>query len=314
MKTEKSALLLSAAMSLLVGGAAMVMALVTDSRAVLLDGLFNLVYFMVALLTLRVAGLLVLPGGEAYPWGHAYFESLVNAIKGLLILGVSALALADSVIALATGGREILAGPAIGYAVFATLCCSATAVALRGIWRRTHSPLVRADLDNWTLNSIISLAVLASFCLIPLVRFLGHGELARWVDPLLVAAVIFFCLSVPVRMATRAILELLNRAPPERVTAPVRETIRSTLAHIPVRALGTRIVRPGRTLYVFVQVLLPRDYPVGRLEELDALRDELDRAVRHQAPSVVLDVLFTSDEQRVAPASGARKGALGQAG
>ena len=314
MKSEQNALFLSAGMSLLVGGVAMTMALVTDSRAILLDGLFNLVYFMVALLTLRVAQLLALPGGEAYPWGHAYFESLVNAIKGLLILGVSALALADSIIALATGGREILAGPAIGYAVFATLGCSVTAVVLRRIWHRTHSPLVRADLDNWLLNSIISLAVLISFCLIPLLQHLGQGQLARWVDPLLVAAVIFFCLNVPVRMASRAILELLNRAPPARVTEPVREAIHSVLGQLPVRGVETRIVRPGRTLYVFVQVLLPRDFPVGRLEELDALRDELDAAMHRHSSPVVLDVLFTSDEHRLTPASRSLHPGVTQAG
>ena len=45
------------------------------------------------LFTLRVARLLARPDDERYPFGYLFFEPLINTVKGLLILGVSAFAL-----------------------------------------------------------------------------------------------------------------------------------------------------------------------------------------------------------------------------
>jgi len=88
-KTESSTLAFSAFMALLIGCAGIVATLASNSQAILLDGLFNLIYFSVALVTIKVSKLASRPDSESYPFGYSYFESLVNLCKGLLILGVS---------------------------------------------------------------------------------------------------------------------------------------------------------------------------------------------------------------------------------
>ncbi|HCQ36559.1 MAG TPA: cation transporter, partial [Alcanivorax sp.] len=55
MKSERGALILSVVMSLVVGAAAVTAASLTQSKAILLDGLFNLIYFLVALVTVRIS-------------------------------------------------------------------------------------------------------------------------------------------------------------------------------------------------------------------------------------------------------------------
>ncbi len=87
MKTESSTLAFSAFMALLIGCAGIVATLASNSQAILLDGLFNLIYFSVALVTIKVSKLASRPDSESYPFGYSYFESLVNLCKGLLILG-----------------------------------------------------------------------------------------------------------------------------------------------------------------------------------------------------------------------------------
>ena len=120
MRSERAALLLSAAAALVLGAVGVAAAVATGSGAILLDGLFNLCFFATALFTLRVAALLARPDDERYPFGYLFFEPLINTVKGLLILGVSLFALVDAAIALATGGRAVAFGPAIAYAAFAT--------------------------------------------------------------------------------------------------------------------------------------------------------------------------------------------------
>lgn len=304
MKTESGALSLSAIMAMVVGSVAMMAALATNSQAILLDGMFNLVYFGVALLTIRVSRMASGPDSDNYPFGYTYFESLVNAGKGLLILGVSGFALFDASIALLTGGSEIAIGLAIVYALFATLACSLTAWLLSRSLKRLDSPLVRADQENWMVNSAISAAVLLAFCLIPILEYLAWSAPIPYVDAVLVIAVVLLCLGVPVRMASRAIKELLNKTPPDGLVRPVREAIDRALVGLPTRHVRVRMVRPGRMLYLVVHVVLPEDYPLSSLTALDAIRGRVDAEVRRCHSPLVCDVVFTADPHWASPSSG----------
>ena len=85
----RTALIVSALAAAALGAVGVVVAVVSGSGAILLDGLFNVCFFATALLTLRVAALLERPDDEHYPFGYLFFEPLLNTAKGLLILGVS---------------------------------------------------------------------------------------------------------------------------------------------------------------------------------------------------------------------------------
>ena len=86
MNAERRALWLSAAGALIVAVVGMVVAGLAESQAVLLDGMFNAVYVVVALVTLKVSRLVQRPDDRRFPFGYAYFEPLINAVKGLLML------------------------------------------------------------------------------------------------------------------------------------------------------------------------------------------------------------------------------------
>ena len=178
--TEHGALLLSAGAALVLGVVGVAAALLTGSGAILLDGLFNLCFFATALLALRVATLVARPDDERYPFGYLFFEPLINTGKGLLILGVSLFALFDAVSAILAGGRVVVVGPAMVYAAVATVACTAVALILRRAARRAPSPLVAADVENWTVNALVSGGVLAGFILATVLARRGHaGARAR---------------------------------------------------------------------------------------------------------------------------------------
>ncbi len=303
-KKESSTLAFSALMALLIGCAGIVATLASNSQAILLDGLFNLIYFSVALVTIKVSKLASRPDSASYPFGYSYFESLVNLCKGLLILGVSIFALVDAIAALLTGGREIAAGLAVLYALFATVACSLTAWVMHRSQRHVSSPLVAADKLNWLVNSVISAAVLAAFCLVMLFEHLGWRAILPYVDSVLVIAVVVLCLGVPVRMASQALSELLNKTPDEAVAEPVRQAVARGLADIDTQEVRVRMVRPGRLLYVIVHVVLPKSHPDTTLANQDLLRQRIDDEVRRDYSPVVCDVVFTADTRWAAPSCG----------
>ena len=71
--TERSGLLISAGGNVTIGIVGVMIALVSDSQAILLDGLFNLTYFLMGIVAIKVAGLVQRGDDERFPAGYAFF-------------------------------------------------------------------------------------------------------------------------------------------------------------------------------------------------------------------------------------------------
>lgn len=294
---ERRALVLSVVVSLSVGCAAIFFTYRSSSQAILLDGVFNLTYFLTGLFTLRVARLLQEPGDEEFPFGFAYFEPLINGIKGCLVLGVSLFAFVDAVRSLVGGGRAIAAGPAIFYAICATSAGWIAYFGTRRAAERARSPLVAADSRNWLINAAISMAVLLAFLSMLVIRTVGAEYLLPYVDPVLVVVLVAVTIWVPVRQTWQALMEILNRAPSHEVRTRVRSVVEASLGDMPVRTLFVRVVQPGRTRYVSAHVVLPQGYDAPGIAALDDLREKTYKALQADHPGAILDMVFTADER-----------------
>jgi predicted Co/Zn/Cd cation transporter (cation efflux family) len=294
-RNERLGLWVSLVGSLMVGGVGVTFSLLSDSQAILLDGLFNLSYFATALFTLKVASLLKRGESEEFPMGYAFFEPLVNGVKGLLILGVSLLALVGAVEALFAGGRAISAGLATVYGGFAAGACWIVALITRRQAKQSGSPLVQADADSWIVNAAISSAVLLTFITLLLIRGTAWEPIAPYVDPLLVIVVVLISLGVPIRMAWRALMEFLNRTPSAGLLSELRGIIWESLRELPVRQLIVRVVQPGRTRIILAHVVLPTDFSIGKLAELDRRRAQVEAALKARHLTTVVDLVFTTD-------------------
>ncbi|MEM8681485.1 MAG: cation transporter [Planctomycetota bacterium] len=303
LKTEKSYLLTSASGNLLVGCIGVAMSAISGSQAILLDGVFNLTYFVTGLFTVKVVSLVARGDDQRFPHGYAFFEPLVNGIKGTLVLGVSLMALVGAAQALLAGGRDVAVGTALGYGVFASLACAILALVTRHGAQQTQSPLVRADAENWVVNFAVSCSMLVAFAGIFLFRAIGLQALAPYVDPTVVLAVVIITIFVPVRMASNALMEMLNRAPTKEVVQRVVDVVDASLSDLPVTERFVRVTQPGRQRMVLVHVVLSPDYSPDGLVALDKIRAQMYAALRASHEATIVDVLFTTDRQWGAPLS-----------
>ncbi|MDJ0951288.1 MAG: cation diffusion facilitator family transporter [Alphaproteobacteria bacterium] len=300
-RQERRGLVISACAAFTLGVVGMAFFAITGADAILLDGLFNLSYFVTGLFTLKVAELLQRGDDKQFPYGYAFFEPLVNGVKGLLVLGISVMAFAGAVQALFTGGREIAAGAAILYGAIASTVCWTMALMMRVFAKRTESPLLVADAANWVVNAAISTAVLVAFLSILVLQAVGLDRWTPYVDPTVVVIVALASVSVPGRMTWQAVMELLNRAPPKKIRRQVTKTLRECLADLPVQGLFVRVIQPGRTRMVTVHVVLPSDFRIAGLGQLDGIRAKSLAALEQGHPGVVLDMVFTADPAWGAP-------------
>ena len=297
MEQETRALRLSAWMSMIMAALGIGFGLATESDAIMLDGFFSLIGFVMALVTIRVARLVVQPADEHFHFGYAQFEPFLNAIKGLLMLGVAGFAVAGAVDSLVHGGRDLKPGLATIYAVIALAGCLAVGAAQRKAAAKTGSPLLAVDSKNWLIDGLLSGVVALVFAAAMILGRTRWAAVVPYMDPALVILLVLGIVFVPLKIVRDSLREILAFAPDGATQADVRQRVEGALEDVPVASSQVRMMKIGRFLYVLNQIVVSPEFRPGRVEELDRVRERIANAMEGFEPIPVVDTLFTEDEK-----------------
>jgi len=297
LEQEARALRLSVWMSLVMAALGIGFGLVTESDAIMLDGFFSLIGFVMALVTIRVARLVVQPADEHFHFGYAQFEPFLNAMKGLLMLGVAGFAFAGAVDAVIHGGHDVKPGLATLYAILALTGCLAVGAAQRKAAARTGSPLLAVDSKNWLIDGFLSGVVLLVFVAAVILDGTRWAFVVPYMDPGLVILLVLGIVFIPLRIVRDNMREILAFAPDSVTQTDVRNRVEGALAGVPVESSQVRMMKIGRFLYVLNQIVVSPEFRPGGVEELDRVRERIAAAMEGFEPRPVVDTLFTEDEK-----------------
>jgi len=296
---ERKALRISIFGYSLLGVLAVVFALKSQSEAIMLDGFFNFVSFVMSLVTLHVSNLLRIPYDKHFQYGFMPFEPFVNVIKGLIILVVCGFALVSSIDALIDGGRELSPGVAVIYSIIATSGCIIVFFIQKQYARKVDSPLLALDIATWKLSGFISSAVAVGFGGAYLISRTEYSWIVPYVDPAMVIILILVMIRLPLSALREGIGDLLLGAPPGEMQAGIKEKVSVVLSGFPMERHSVRMVKVGRHIFVSVNVLLPDGSPISTVVDFDGIRQSIDRELTGLHPEIIADTLFTGDSERV---------------
>lgn len=299
-KLERKALRLSIIGYLFLGILAVVFALLSQSEAILLDGFFNIVSFVMSLLTLRVAKLLFEAPGKHFQYGYMLFEPFLNLIKGLILIVVCAFALVSAVDALIDGGRELSAGTALIYSVIAMTGCFVV-IAIQGRYsRKANSPLLDLDVKSWKISAVISSAVAVAFIIAVILERTRYSHFVPLIDPLMVIILIAMTIKLPVSALKEGILDLLLAAPRSDIQQEIKQRIGKAIEGHPVDDVDIRMVKVGRHIFVTAVLVLPGDSALQTINDLDRIREKVASSIEGVHQYIVADVLFTGNKKLLA--------------
>lgn len=271
--------------------------LLAFSEAVLLDGLFSLINFTMALVSLRIARQVGQPGDARYPFGYAVFEPVLNLGKGLILVMVSIYALVSALDVILSGGQQPSTLIVVIYALVAALVCFVFSAWLRRLNRLCQSPLLATDVENWMIDGLISGGVAVAFGLVMILRDTALAFVLPYVDPVLVVLIVVLTLPLPVKVIRDNWSQIVGASDP-RLTGEVRDAIEPLLQGRGVVQLHVRQGRLGRALYVQLYLVMAAADGMD-LAAQDALRTQLEQALRFTGGSLALDVIFTGESSWV---------------
>ena len=89
--------------------------------------------------------------------------------------------------------------------------------------------------------------------------------------------------------------EVINKAPPESVTAVIEKRLKQTLIAVPYQHVEVRISKSGRDIYLLVHIIVDKSFSVATISELDDIRIASETAMRQWDPAIIMDILFIAN-------------------
>lgn len=274
-----------------------VFGLYTHSGAILLDGFYSLMTMTMSFVSLKVAALIQEGPSRRYQFGYYGFEPFINTIKGIIVLSVSLFAFVSAIEDLLHGGRDLVVGLALAYATLSTIGCFTFAILMHRYARRLNLPLLEVEARDWTVDGCISSAVALTFVVTLLLQDTAWNIYLPYVDPLLVSLLVLIIIPLPLRTVFEGVNQLLGVAPESELDREIRKTISqvSRSQKHPIDRFHLQMMVQGRVLYVFIQLLVPAEFAVERVQELDQLRQKFSDAIADLHPFPEIDIVFTED-------------------
>lgn len=274
---------------------ALTFALFTRSDAILFDGIYSLIAFCVALLTLKVARLAERPDDDRFHFGYTSMEPALNLFKALFILVACTWACVEAVKRLMLGGNPAEYGLATVYGAAATVGCLLVAWLMARAGRQTRSDLVAVESRTWLVDGLLSAAVFAGFLFAWLLEGSSWAHYAPVVDPLLLIAIVVVALPVPLGILRDSLREILWMAPPEPLVQDIEQNLLDSLADVDTDRVEVRVTKRGRNTYLLVHVVVGENFRLASVADLDAIRHRSETALKTWRPEIVMDMLFVRD-------------------
>ena len=301
--TEKRAIKLVMFGDVIMAVLGLVFFYLTNSQAILMDGVYPFIDLVAGLLTLRVVGLMAKQASQSQPFGYAIFEPVLNFIKGILILLVILVAFYASVEAILHGGRHIDANIAVFYSIIASILGFGLAAILYRMNKTAESSLIDVDLQGWLVGGILSIAVGLSFAVAIWMESIGHSEWVPYTDPIVILVLIMMMLPMPLKILKDNGLQIIGRTDNNDHMSLLQKEVETVFAAVPYLDMKIRYLQAGRMIYVQVYIQMDADISFD-LNQQDALRDRLFQHLKLTYDYLSLDVIYTAQPIWVARSVG----------
>lgn len=305
MPTEQSVLRTSILVTIVLSGIGIVFGLLAGSFSIVFDGVYMLADAGMSGLALVVSRLIALsttPGRRAdklnrsFSMGFWHLEPMVLGLNGIMLSGVALYALINAIGSIMTGGRDLEFTYAIFYAAVALVACIAMAVYESRKNRSLRSEFVALDAKAWVMSGGITAALLVAFIIGYAIKGTQLDWVTPYIDPAVLGLVCLVIIPLPIPTVRQALADVLLMTPPD-----LKEHV-DLVADGFVRRHGfishhAYVAKVGRGRQIELYFVVPAGQPPKRLEEWDAIREQVGNAIGDDTPDRLLTIAFTTDAE-----------------
>lgn len=290
LKSELLAMKLSFILTIVYVIADVVIALITDSNTVLLDGLYGVADMVVSFLAIFVISKVNQPPDDKYHFGYAKYEPFMTALEGILITAVCVSTVTLSIQDLVHAEPVVHGGLIAGYSFLNMLICFGFGLYMQYVGKKTKSSVIKADSELWIIGGFVSLAVCVAFALTGFMTHKYGNWYAKYIDPVMCISLAVLFMKRPIDILKESFLDLVD-ANPHKEIKPEIEKIKQLCAdkyHLSnIKWLKLR--KAGRKVFVFICFVVE---PSKNLRDVDVIRQNIVSDVNREVPHIDLYLFF----------------------
>ena len=154
------------------------------------------------------------------------------------------------------------------------------------------------DARDWLVDAWISSGIALAFG--GGAYFMSQSQWSHWVpyiDPVLVTLIAIAVTPIPIKTVIEGVNQLLAGAPEPELETKIRMALQSQIEDYPIQQIQLQMAQIGRALCISIQVLVPTQFTVSHVQDLDLIRTQFTQAIEALHPYPDIEISFTGDEQ-----------------
>ena len=295
MVSEQGTLKFSIALTVLLGVLGVASGLVTNSQAIIFDGMYSFVDVVPTVVSLLVVKLIARGTTHRFQYGFWHLEPLVAVLRDAILAVACVYAGVDAVYTLADGGQDVEYGRAATWAATLSVIGLAMAIVLGRRAKALKSPMLKIDARSWLVSACLSLGLLLGFVLATALAGTPWQDWIPYVDSVALLAMAVIMLPMPLMGLWRSMTDVLQVAPNE-LDQRVHEVMDSLIQERQFLEYTSYIAKAGRGRFVEIHILVPAEYRM-EIATADAIRSEVSARLNAGAPTFWLTIDFTADRR-----------------
>ncbi len=288
---EKRGIIISMIGSFLLSVSALIMAIVAESQAIMLDGMYTLITLLMSLVSLKVINLVNLPETKRSPFGYVALEPFLNLTKSLIILVMLAVCFVANIQALFSGGREIILDLATYYTLICICIYFFVIFLIKRCKQKTDSSILVLEVKNWYIDTFITVGIAVSLAVVLIVYKLGYTNILPYIDPSLVLIIVLVSLPVPIKAFVIELKRLLLISPENYIESNIKEYINPVTEKYGLKNINIYAVKIGRIYQIFIYANL-KTANIS-LDLLDEIRMNIRKELSKHFSRHYTDVIFS---------------------
>lgn len=258
-KKEKNAMSISMYGNLFFVIIEIVIAVWTGSQAVLLDGVYDGVEFLMLLPSVFLIHLLYKPSNERHPYGYMQMETVFLVIKGIMMISVTVGLIANSINILIHGGRVVDFEFVGWFELAAFLIGAIVTFLLHQKNKHIYSKLVAAEIQDWKIDTVISFGMTVAFFLPVIFDYGVMLEIAPYLDSVITIILSIIMIPAPIKIVVDAVKDLMLIPPGDETIEEIKNITEPIIKKSNCVDCHYDIVKTGRKLWISAYITLNKD-------------------------------------------------------
>ena len=157
--------------------------------------------------------------------------------------------------------------------------------------------MIEVDAKNWLVNGLVSLSVGIAFTVIIFIKNTPLSWFIPYADSTLVIIIVLITIPVPIKVIIQSLKQLLLASPSTNIKQNITHLFETAAKSFLLENYWLRITQIGNTIFVSIYWLLPGEYNLKGIEELDNIREEISQVICQQYPDLMIDIVFTKSSK-----------------